>query len=202
MTKNSSTGLAVGPQQELTLRAAPGDQIELARKHLPRQRHHRCDNKTLPTIRDVISPCSTTLVRISAGHVRNPAVSRTRKALHPGSPPRVTPGCSRAGSRCSHRDLLTPGNIRTVLHAHGQDACRSPRRRTCAPTCRCCACGSATGGSSSTPCRSPTARCTTEVSVAIAFRIAKVLDVSLHYVLTGTALPPGTYKHCGWANAE
>lgn len=37
----------------------------------------------------------------------------------------------------------------------------------------------------------------TEVSVTIAFRIAKMLDVALHHVLTGTALPPGTRKHCG-----
>jgi hypothetical protein len=36
-----------------------------------------------------------------------------------------------------------------------------------------------------------------EVSVTIAFRIAKMMDVSLHDVLTGTALPPGTCKHCG-----
>jgi hypothetical protein len=36
-----------------------------------------------------------------------------------------------------------------------------------------------------------------EVSVTVAFRIAKVLDVSLHHVLSGTALPPGTCKHCG-----
>ena len=37
----------------------------------------------------------------------------------------------------------------------------------------------------------------TEASVTIAFRIAKMLDVSLHHVLTGTALPPGPCKHCG-----
>jgi hypothetical protein len=36
-----------------------------------------------------------------------------------------------------------------------------------------------------------------EVSVTIAFCIAKMLDVSLHHVLTGPALPPGTCKHCG-----
>jgi DNA-binding XRE family transcriptional regulator len=36
-----------------------------------------------------------------------------------------------------------------------------------------------------------------EVSVTIAFRIAKMLDVSLHHVLAGTALSPGTCKHCG-----
>lgn len=40
----------------------------------------------------------------------------------------------------------------------------------------------------------------TEPSVTIAFRIAKMLDVSLHDVLAGTALPPGTCKHCGRAN--
>lgn len=40
----------------------------------------------------------------------------------------------------------------------------------------------------------------TEPSVTIAFRIAKMLDVSLHHVLTGTALPPGTCKHCGRVN--
>jgi hypothetical protein len=38
------------------------------------------------------------------------------------------------------------------------------------------------------------------VSVSIAFRIAKMLDVSLHHVLTGTALPPGMCKHCGRQN--
>jgi hypothetical protein len=36
-----------------------------------------------------------------------------------------------------------------------------------------------------------------EVSAALAFRVAKLLDVSLHHVLTGTALPPGVCKHCG-----
>jgi hypothetical protein len=36
-----------------------------------------------------------------------------------------------------------------------------------------------------------------EVSTTLAFRVAKVLDVSLHHVLTGTALPPGVCKHCG-----
>jgi hypothetical protein len=36
-----------------------------------------------------------------------------------------------------------------------------------------------------------------EVSTALAFRVAKLLDVSLHHVLTGEALPPGTCKHCG-----
>jgi plasmid maintenance system antidote protein VapI len=37
----------------------------------------------------------------------------------------------------------------------------------------------------------------TEVSATIAFRVAKALDVSLHHVLTGEALPPGTCRHCG-----
>jgi len=41
-----------------------------------------------------------------------------------------------------------------------------------------------------------------EVSAAIAFRVAKLLDVSLHHVLTGAALPPGTCRHCGRANHE
>lgn len=41
-----------------------------------------------------------------------------------------------------------------------------------------------------------------EVSTMIAFRIAKFLDVSLHHVLSGEALPPGTCKHCGRANEE
>lgn len=36
-----------------------------------------------------------------------------------------------------------------------------------------------------------------EVSVAIAFRVARLLDVPLHRVLAGEALPPGTCKHCG-----
>jgi hypothetical protein len=39
-----------------------------------------------------------------------------------------------------------------------------------------------------------------EVSATFAFRVAKALDVSLHHVLTGTALPPGTCKHCGRSN--
>jgi hypothetical protein len=41
-----------------------------------------------------------------------------------------------------------------------------------------------------------------EVSATIAFRVAKVLDVSLHHVLTGEALPPGTCRHCGRAQDE
>jgi len=36
-----------------------------------------------------------------------------------------------------------------------------------------------------------------EVSTALAFRVAKVLDVSLHHVLSGEALPTGTCRHCG-----
>jgi hypothetical protein len=36
-----------------------------------------------------------------------------------------------------------------------------------------------------------------EVSASVAFRVAKVLDVSLYDVLDGTALPPGVCKHCG-----
>lgn len=36
-----------------------------------------------------------------------------------------------------------------------------------------------------------------EVSPSVAFGVAKVLDVSLHDVLAGTALPPGVCKHCG-----
>lgn len=36
-----------------------------------------------------------------------------------------------------------------------------------------------------------------EVTVTVAFRIAKMLEMSLHHVLTGTALPPGTSKHRG-----
>lgn len=36
-----------------------------------------------------------------------------------------------------------------------------------------------------------------EVSTTLAFRVAKLLDVSLHHVLSGEALPPGTCRHCG-----
>ena len=36
-----------------------------------------------------------------------------------------------------------------------------------------------------------------EVSTTIAFRIAKLLEVSLHDVLQGTALPKSTCPHCG-----
>ena len=37
----------------------------------------------------------------------------------------------------------------------------------------------------------------TGVSTTIAFRIAKLLEVSLHDVLQGTALPMPTCPHCG-----
>jgi hypothetical protein len=37
----------------------------------------------------------------------------------------------------------------------------------------------------------------TEVSTTIAFRIAKLLEVSLHDVLQGAALPKPTCPHCG-----
>jgi len=36
-----------------------------------------------------------------------------------------------------------------------------------------------------------------EISTAIAFRVAKVLDVSLYDVLAGTAHPPNTCPQCG-----
>jgi hypothetical protein len=42
----------------------------------------------------------------------------------------------------------------------------------------------------------------TEVSTTIAFRIAKLLEVSLHDVLAGTALPKATCPHCGKALPE
>jgi hypothetical protein len=41
----------------------------------------------------------------------------------------------------------------------------------------------------------------TEVSTAVAFRIAKLLDVSLYDVLKGTALPKNTCPHCGRARS-
>jgi len=41
-----------------------------------------------------------------------------------------------------------------------------------------------------------------EVSTALAFRVAKLLDVSLHHVLSGEALPPGTCRHCGRAQED
>jgi hypothetical protein len=37
----------------------------------------------------------------------------------------------------------------------------------------------------------------TEVSTTIAFRIAKLLEVSLHDVIQGIALPKSTCPHCG-----
>ena len=36
-----------------------------------------------------------------------------------------------------------------------------------------------------------------EVSATLAFRVAKFIDAPISAVLTGTALPPGTCKHCG-----
>lgn len=36
-----------------------------------------------------------------------------------------------------------------------------------------------------------------EVSTTIAFRIAKLLEVSLHDVIQGSALPKPTCPHCG-----
>jgi hypothetical protein len=36
-----------------------------------------------------------------------------------------------------------------------------------------------------------------EVSTTIAFRIAKLLEVSLHDVIAGAALPENTCPHCG-----
>jgi plasmid maintenance system antidote protein VapI len=36
-----------------------------------------------------------------------------------------------------------------------------------------------------------------EISTTIAFRVAKAFNVSLHHVLTGEAIPPGTCRHCG-----
>jgi hypothetical protein len=36
-----------------------------------------------------------------------------------------------------------------------------------------------------------------EVSTTIAFRIAKLLEVSLHDVITGAALPKNLCPHCG-----
>lgn len=40
-----------------------------------------------------------------------------------------------------------------------------------------------------------------EVSTALAFRVARLLDVSLYHALAGEALPPGTCKHCGRTNS-
>lgn len=42
----------------------------------------------------------------------------------------------------------------------------------------------------------------TEVSTTIAFRVAKLLEVSLHDVLQGLALPKPTCPHCGKVLAE
>jgi hypothetical protein len=41
-----------------------------------------------------------------------------------------------------------------------------------------------------------------EVSTTIAFRIAKLLEISLHDVLQGVALPKNTCPHCGCALTE
>ena len=46
---------------------------------------------------------------------------------------------------------------------------------------------------------SPTRRGRSEVTTTIAFRIAKLLEVSLHDVLNGTAMPKSTCPHCGRA---
>jgi DNA-binding XRE family transcriptional regulator len=42
----------------------------------------------------------------------------------------------------------------------------------------------------------------TEVSVTIAFRVARLMNVSLYDVINGTALPPGVCKHCGRSQDE
>jgi hypothetical protein len=42
----------------------------------------------------------------------------------------------------------------------------------------------------------------TEVSVTIAFRVAKLMGASIYDVINGTALPPGVCKHCGRSNEE
>ena len=39
-----------------------------------------------------------------------------------------------------------------------------------------------------------------EVSATLAFRVAKFIDAPISAVLTGTALSPGTCKHCGRSN--
>jgi hypothetical protein len=41
-----------------------------------------------------------------------------------------------------------------------------------------------------------------EVSVAIAFRAAKVLDASIYEVIAGTAVPAGTCRSCGKEPSE
>jgi hypothetical protein len=43
--RESVVRLGIGPQEELALGAAPGDQVEAIRVHLPRYRHHRRSNK-------------------------------------------------------------------------------------------------------------------------------------------------------------
>jgi hypothetical protein len=42
----------------------------------------------------------------------------------------------------------------------------------------------------------------TEVSVTIAFRVARLMNVSIYDVIRGTALPPGVCKHCGHPSEE
>ena len=41
-----------------------------------------------------------------------------------------------------------------------------------------------------------------EVSVVIAFRVAKVLDASIYDVIAGRAVPADTCKHCGKGPSE
>lgn len=36
-----------------------------------------------------------------------------------------------------------------------------------------------------------------EVSAALAFRVAKMMGVSIGAILDGSAFPPGTCRHCG-----
>jgi hypothetical protein len=42
----------------------------------------------------------------------------------------------------------------------------------------------------------------TEVSVTVAFRVAKLMNASIYDVINGTALPPGVCRHCGRSNDE
>lgn len=37
----------------------------------------------------------------------------------------------------------------------------------------------------------------TEISATVAFRIARLMGVSIAAILDGSAFPPGTCKHCG-----
>jgi len=41
-----------------------------------------------------------------------------------------------------------------------------------------------------------------EVSVTIAFRVARLMNVSIYDVISGTGLPPGVCKHCGRSQEE